>query len=147
MSRIEIECDDPVKKTCECCGGTSTTLTRFVYKDGDAFAIYFALFSDNHPEREMSVAVSIGEWGDGTTAEDRLAFALILRCREDQYEVMVVNADKSPWQDAEMIGRMLDRDEALAHPWIEEVFHITDHMVEDDLEIRSYFENEQRVFN
>jgi hypothetical protein len=33
---------------------------------------------------------------------------------------------------------MLDREEALAHPRIKDVFHITDHMVEDDPIIRTY---------
>ena len=47
---IEIELTEPNKSTCECCGGITTSLTRFVYKDGDAFAIYYVTFSDNHPE-------------------------------------------------------------------------------------------------
>ena len=30
---------------------------------------------------------------------------------------------------------MLDRKEALKHPWIKEVFHITDHIVEEDKDV------------
>ncbi|AMP04188.1 hypothetical protein CPter91_1815 [Collimonas pratensis] len=37
------------------------------------------------------------------------------------------------------LGRILDRTEALAHEWINDVFHITDHMIEDDKEIVEYF--------
>lgn len=58
---------------------------------------------------------------------------------------MIVNADESPWCDAKVIGKMLDRDEALIHPWIKDVFHITDHMVTDDPEIKTYFEGKQTI--
>lgn len=37
---------------------------------------------------------------------------------------------------------MLDREESLAHELISDVFHITDHMVKDDPEIISFFEDE-----
>jgi hypothetical protein len=49
----------------------------------------------------------------------------------------VIDASESPWKNAKVIGRILDRVEALAHPLIDEVFHITDHMVEDDALLRS----------
>jgi len=39
---------------------------------------------------------------------------------------------------------MLNRDEALKHPWIEEVFHISDHILEDDPEVKAYFEGLQK---
>lgn len=138
---IKIEIDEPPTVTlCECCGGQTTRLTRFVYRDGDAFAIYYAAFSDNHPDREMKIAIGLGEWGDGSTPEARTAFALVMRAADEQYEVMVVDAEKSPWRNARVIGRMLDREEALQHPHLEDAFHITDHMVEEDPQVRAYFE-------
>ena len=54
---IRIEFEDQVKERCECCGGTTTRLTRFVYKDNDAFAVYYAMFSDNHTEHEIKAAI------------------------------------------------------------------------------------------
>jgi hypothetical protein len=44
-----------------------------------------------------------------------------------------------PWSDADFLGRMLSRDEALRHPWLQEVFHITDHIASDDPDVREYF--------
>lgn len=140
---LTIEADEPPRVSkCECCGGTTTSLTRFVYSDGDAHAIYYAAFGEAHPEREVKIAVSIGKWGDDTPPDDRNSFALVLRQSEKEYQVMVVDSDESPWKGAKVIGRMLDREEALAHPDIEEVFHITDHIVLEDPEIKSYFELE-----
>jgi len=117
---------------CECCGGVATSLTRFIYDDGEATGIYYARFSDNHPDRIVSALVSLGDRGEGSTPIDRTAFALKLRSTESHYSVMVVDAAESPWQDAGVVGRILDREEALAHDWIQEAFHITDHMVVED---------------
>ena len=142
---LTIEFEPPKKENCDCCGGITTRLTRFVYQDGDAFAVYNAVFSDNHPEREVKAVVGLGEWGDGTTPEQRRAFSLILRENESRYEVMILNAEESPWRDAQILGQMLNRDEALAHPWIKDVFHITDHMVTDDPELKAYFEGEPLI--
>jgi hypothetical protein len=35
---------------------------------------------------------------------------------------------------------MLDREAALAHPLIDEVFHITDHAVLEDLPLKAYLD-------
>jgi hypothetical protein len=141
MGVITIEfADRNVGDPCPCCGGQTTRFTRFVYSDGDAHAVYYAAFSDNHPDHRVSVAVSLGEWGEGATPEDRVAFALRIRPAKDEYQVMVVDAAESLWKDASFLGRMLDREEALRHPWIKEVFHISDHIVTDDEEVRSYLD-------
>lgn len=49
-----------------------------------------------------------------------------------------MDATKSPWKAATVLGRILDRDEALQHERLQEVFHITDHMTEDDAALRAY---------
>ena len=86
--------------------------------------------------------VSLGTWGEGGEPRDRVAFPLRLRSAGDQYQVMCVDADQSPWQDADFLGRMLDREEALRHPWIGEVFHITDHMVVEDAPLKSFLDGD-----
>lgn len=60
---IEIEFPDAEISKCECCGGTTTRLTRFVTQDGDAFAFYYAAFSEKHPENGVIGVISIGECG------------------------------------------------------------------------------------
>lgn len=125
---------------CSCCGGRTTLLTRFVYKDGDAHAIYYVRFSNNHTERSVLATVSLGEWGEGTSPEQRVAFALQLRSAPTEYEVEVLNSAHSPWREAKVIGRTLDREEALKHPFLPEVFHITDHMVVEDKVLKAYLD-------
>lgn len=142
---LTIEFGDPNEPTrCADCGGFTTTLVRFVYQDGDAYAIYYARYADNHPMSEMALAVGLGDFTEGSAPEHRVSFALNMRLVDGKFEVMVVDPEQSPWQQAKVIGRMLTRAEALAHPRIKDVFHVTDHMTTDDPAIKAYFEARQR---
>src|SRR5215213_3377 len=125
---IEIELTEPKKLTCECCDGTMTSLTRFVYKDGNAFAIYHATFSENHFNSGVLGVVSLGDWDKEGSAPNRVGFPFRLWQGEEDFNVGITSRDECPWKDSNVIGRILDREEALAHPWIDDVFHITDHI-------------------
>jgi len=137
MLNIEFEPDNQ-SEPCQCCGGLTTSLTRFVYNDNNAYAIYYAKFSNNHPERVVVATVSLGEWGEDSTPAQRVAFALELRASKNEYQVGLIDAKFSPWQDAKIIGRTLNREEALTHPLVKEAFHVNDHMVIYDTPIRDY---------
>jgi hypothetical protein len=144
---IEIELTKPNKSACECCGGMTTSLTRFVYKNGDAFAIYYATFSDNHPESAVIGVISIGDWGSDGISPNRVAFPFRLWQGEENYNVGLMNADESPWNGVELLGKMLDREESLSHPWVKDVFHITDHITDDDTEIINFFKLDSSAIN
>lgn len=135
---LTFEFEEPTSATCECCDGMTTALTRFVYEDGNAYAIYYARFGLRHEPRHVEAVVSIGEWGEGSGPWDRVAFPLRVRATDRGYQVTVVDAGESPWQGVELLGRMLDRAEALQHERLQEVFHISDHMVWDDVPLREY---------
>jgi hypothetical protein len=138
MLRTELE--EPTESRCACCGKTTVRLTRFVYKDDDAFAVYYASFTPDHDERWVSGLIGLGVWGDDEAGpEARTAFPFQIFVKDDCFNVRMVDASESPWRDVTFLGRILDRNEALAHEWIEEVFHITDHMLEEDPEIVGYF--------
>jgi len=76
---------------------------------------------------------------DESGSEARLAFPFQILLNGDNFQVGLVNATDSPWSHVTFLGRILDRSEALAHPWIKEVFHVTDHMIWDDTQIVAYF--------
>jgi hypothetical protein len=135
---LEIEFATPAVKTCECCGGATTTLTRYVTIDDRAQAVYFASFSDNHPEQVVSVLLSLGPWWEGAGPEGRVSFGLKIWQTKERYNVGVVDADGVGWPNSKLMGRRLTRDEALSHPRINEAFHISDHIVAEDPEIRAY---------
>ena len=136
---LEIEFEEPSVFTCDCCGGTTSRLTRFVYQDDDAFAVYYALFSRLHRDDGIVGIVSLGDWCEDDIPASRVAFAFRLWESEDNFSVTITDANESEWADVEILGRKLTREEALGHPWIEDVFHITDHMTDEDPEIRAFF--------
>lgn len=136
---LTFEFEEPSYFNCACCGRVTIRLTRFVYSDGDAHAVYYAQFTAGHPQRRVSGLVGLGGWGEGTEPADRVAFPFELWTTEHGYAVGLVDASECPWRDVTYLGRLLDRDEALEHDLKAEALHITDHIVNDDPEIKRYF--------
>ncbi|RZL41137.1 MAG: hypothetical protein EOP00_25410 [Pedobacter sp.] len=134
---LEIEFEEPNFEMCDCCGKEIVKLTRFVYKDHDAFAIYYAQFTKAHEDKYVTGIVSIGDWGSDEEPKTRTAFPFRIWTNEDNYQVGLIDKEESPWQ-SKLLGKILNRDEALKHPWIKEVFHITDHIVAEDEPVIEY---------
>lgn len=139
---IEIECEAPKRSTCDCCGNVTMRLTRFVYRDKNAYAVYYAQYTAGHDKKQVSALIGLGEWGEGSSPAERVAFPLQIWTGDHDFKVGLVDAEDSPWSQVTFLGKILDRAVALKHPWIGEVFHITDHMVTDDKEIARYFNAE-----
>ena len=60
---LTIEFEAPTESTCECCGNVTVRLTRFVYRNGDAYAVYYAQWTAAHGEKRLVVcsrAVTLG---------------------------------------------------------------------------------------
>jgi hypothetical protein len=136
---ITIEFEEPGVSTCKCCGQDIYTLARFVHQYGEPFAVYYAKFTKGHDDKVVHGLVSLGQWGKGSEASARLAFPFIIWITDTDYEVKIVNAKESPWKNVTSLGRIVNRKEGLNHPWIKNVFHITDHIVTDDKLVVDYF--------
>ncbi len=117
-----------------------TNLTRFVAKDGDAFAIYKATFADGHRESGVLMAIGIDDNWEAVESENRVAFACKVWIKGDEYIISITDKADSPWSETKVLGRMLNLDEALANEWIEEVYHLTDHILSEDEAIKDFFE-------
>ena len=136
---IEIEFEEPKSTTCECCGNTSTSLTRFVYQDNCAFAVYYVSFTQSHKEKIAYSLVGLGSWGENDPQESRRAFALKIWQNENEWAITLTDSEESPWAHTKFLGKILNKEEALVHPWVKDVFHITDHIVSEDQEVIEYF--------
>lgn len=142
-SEYEIEMSEPSTSHCDCCGGLSVRLTRFVYRNGDAFAIYYAAYSNNHPGNELAMLVSLGEWGEDSDPSQRTAFYCRVRPTDDSYEVMLGDADQSAWSDVAIIGEKLSRERARQHPWTKTAFEVLDEAFVQDRSLRGFLERAQ----
>lgn len=136
---IEIEFEEPKREQCSCCENTTVRLTRFVYQDDDAFAVYYVLFTEGHEDKIAHSLIGLGEWGEEGTPDMRTAFAVDIWDNEDNWVVTVIDKDESPWNHVDFLGNILDREEALNHKWMSDVFHITDHIVTEDKPVMEYF--------
>lgn len=136
---IKIEFEEPKTEQCKCCGNTTNRLIRFVYQDGDAFAVYYVLFTNGHKEKVAYVLIGLGEWGEHGAPEMRTAFSVNIWEDNENWAVTVTDKSDSPWGHVEFLGKILDRDQALTHPHIKDVFHITDHIVAEDKNVIEFF--------
>ncbi|MBB4801866.1 hypothetical protein HNP37_001927 [Flavobacterium nitrogenifigens] len=137
---IRIEFEEPNIEVCDCCNNKTTKLTRFVYKDEDAFAIYYLKFTKGHEDKFAVGIISIGDWGTDDEPKNRFSFPFRIWLSEnDEYQIGLIDKEESPWNHP-LLGKILDRKHALEHPWIKEVFHITDHIVMEDKELIEYFD-------
>jgi hypothetical protein len=134
--RDQIEFAEPDQSLCDCCGGTTTKLTRFVTRGGNAFSVYFARFSDNHPDSYVSVLAGFGDWSEDADPAARTAIAFRIWTNESSYQVGLVDAEDD-WE-TEFLGARLTRDEALESIWKQEIFDLSDHIVECDQPIIEY---------
>lgn len=131
---IEIEFEKPNIYNCDCCGNEIHKLTRFVYSNDNAHAVYFLQFSKGHNDDSILGILSLGEWGDGCNPKNRKAFPFRIWTKEENYQVGLMDKNECPWDDVELLGEILNREQSLKHEWIKEVFHITDHILADDKE-------------
>ena len=137
---LTIEFEPPKESRCSCCNGVTVTLTRFVHDEEGPVAVYKARFGRGHPDRVVEILVSIGDWEEGAQPWDRVAFPLRMWLAQDQFAVGLTEAEESPWRKSTLFGRILNREEALAHERVKEVFHVTDHIAREDAAIRQYLE-------
>ena len=137
---IEIEFEEPKETKCDYCENTTTRLTRYVYQNNDAFAVYYVLFTDGHDDKVAYCLIGLGEWGEGSEPEMRTAFSVKIWDNNNNWAVTVTDKQESPWSHVEFLGRILDRGEAIAHPFMKDAYHITDHIVTEDKPVMGYFE-------
>ena len=138
MSELNLVYAEPKVEPCDCCEGKTTQLTRVVQRDGVPCAVYYAAFTEAHPERHVVGIVSVGDFTEGSSPQDREAFALVFQ-RENQGAKMVLrDATESPWREVELLGRMLTEREARDHPRCDEVLEIGIHAVKNDAALFSF---------
>ncbi|MBO9635198.1 MAG: hypothetical protein J7578_18960 [Chitinophagaceae bacterium] len=136
---LNIEFEEPTIEKCSCCGCDIIILTRFVYNENGAYAVYYAKFEKGHGNKIVNGLISLGNWYEGSEPEHRVAFPFRIWLKENDFQIGLTDREESPWAEVAYLGRILDREDALQHPWLAEVFHITDHIVANDKPVVEYF--------
>jgi hypothetical protein len=123
---------------CECCGTRSVTVHGFLYRKGDAFAIYYAGWTPGHPERGATLVVATGEWDEGKGPADRVSIGLRAVASDDEIQFTVLDPAESPWGETALFGRMVSRMDALAHTRLPVTFEIAEMVVRDDPRVKRF---------
>ena len=136
MGKIELELGDgDTRATCDCCGRRAPSVVGFVYREGDAYAVYYAGWTEGH-RGGVSLIIGVGDWDDEATPADRRSFGL--RCWVEGSEVNfeVQEPAASRYGHNTWLGAMLPRPAALADPEIRSIFHVAEHIASDGPRVR-----------
>ena len=136
---FEIETTEPRLTVCACCNKPLTNITGFVAREGEPWAIYKGCFGESHPEKGVHLGIGVDDVGGAPEWKGRVAFSFWVRIESDEYRTTVIDKVESPWGNSSVLGPMLDREEALDHPLLNEVFHLIDHIVIEDKAIKELF--------
>jgi hypothetical protein len=134
--RVEVG-DDEVSR-CACCNQNSLTGHGFVYRKNDAYAVYYAAWSTAHAEKKVSFAIAIGEWDDNSTSRNRVCFGVEAKESDNEVLFRVLEPKESPWPNTELLGAMIDRENALAHSSIGDVFSILEKVLRGHPSLNKY---------
>jgi hypothetical protein len=74
----------------------------------------------------------VGTWGDGTTAEDRVAVSLAMRVMDQGPQFMVIDAEGREMATAEVAGKAMSRDEVVGSQLADAVFGMIDAVWAED---------------
>ncbi len=119
---------------CDCCGNESRCVWGMVYSRDVASAAYWMHWTVGHlTETGANLDLVLGRWGDGASAEDRVAIALVHRQQPDGGPaLMVIDAGVRPITKEGLAGSALAREDVIGTPLAAQVFSITDAIYEQD---------------
>jgi hypothetical protein len=125
----EVECES---------GSNHRSAYGFIYKDGDAFGLYFALLHIERQKPLVGLTLSIGKWWDDEAIDERSWVFLNVWSTPDSFHMGLMAPGLSRHFGHKDLGAPLDRQAALASPLRDQFFAIADFIVENDPAVNSY---------
>ena len=122
----------PVRDHCRCdvCGEEHEADRGLVLRDGAAYAAYWASWYPH--EDEAWVDAVLGSWTE-PDFPDNVTFGCRIGRIEGQSEPACSLVTGAAIRgDEALFGRKLDRDAALAHPWLPAFWELIDWLIEND---------------
>ncbi len=139
---FEIDLSDSISEyPCADCGEPASNAWGWVHQGQQAYAAYFAGLLRAHKERPVLLTLSIGPWGEGTSADDRTMLLLEVRPKGDSWAMMVRGASESRYRSELVLGVPLSRDEALEWEGLNAAYALADFIIAHDPAVRSFLRN------
>ncbi len=110
---------------CDCCGHESRWTAGLIYDGPAALAAYWMRWTKGHlSDIGANLDLVLGPWGDGTSANDRVAISLVHRQQSDGTPALMVVDATSKYET--FASKALRRDDVIGTPLAGHVFEITD---------------------
>jgi hypothetical protein len=117
---------------CPCCGRLSRTIWGEIHHDnGGAVAIYYCRWTIGDPDHDAGIDLVIGDWGDGTTPQNRFLISMLFR-RSEEASFMVVDAGPKGENFKSLASLALSREQVVGYPVASHAFTIVDAIWDDD---------------
>lgn len=102
---------------CECCGSMSRTVWGYISVDGAARAVYYVQWTLGQvPRHGANVDLLMGEWGDGSGPEQRVAVSLEYRIGANGPEFASVDPDARPHANSGLAAHCIPGRHVLGNP-------------------------------
>jgi hypothetical protein len=135
---LSIEPGEEKSATCEHCGDRYRVIHGFVYAAEEPFAVYHAGLYSRHPDDRASLVISVGDWNESASVTDRERVAIQAWPTPERIEMHFDSRSETPWDDSEVFGRLLEREEALAHPRRADFLEVAEFVVLHDQRLREH---------
>lgn len=122
---------EPRTRTCDKCGRSAADTTGFVYRDGNAYAIYHAVMHRHQGTPQLDLAIGIGTWESGDSVADLTAF-LAVWTETDEIRFGFVDPTESVWAGARLLKNQLAADEARTSDSRQAVLSVAELVVSGD---------------
>ena len=137
--KVEIG-DEGVPAFCSCCDKPSYTAHGFVYKNEDAYGVYYAAWSNSHENKFVVFALALGDWD--ASPPQTTCFGVKIFDGGHQLMFSFVNPEEIPWKNSELLGNPLTREEATTHPLKNEALEILECILQSNTTMYSYIASE-----
>jgi hypothetical protein len=101
----------PRTTACERCGRSAVNTTGFVYRGGDAYAIYHAVLHRHDDRPAVDLAIGIGTWQTDDSVAEASAF-LVVWPSHDEIQFGFVDPADSAWVNARLLRNQLSAEAA-----------------------------------
>jgi hypothetical protein len=128
--RIEVG-RGPWTTICNQCGHEAVHTTGFVYRRGNAFAIYHATLHHHAGRHRADLAIGIGTWTTDDAVAEASAF-LAVWPEADEIRFGFVDPADSIWSNASLLHNQLSADQSRTHASRADILSVAEGVVRDD---------------
>jgi hypothetical protein len=125
---------------CALCAGGHKSAYGFIYKDVNAYGLYFATLNVGHGKSCVGLTLSLGKWWDEDAVDERSWVFISVWPEADEYHMGLRDPHLSRHFNFAALGKPLDWEAALLSPLRADFFEVTDYVIANDPAVASYLD-------